>query len=401
MPRQVDEPARGCSSRRSKRWACGFTWASRPRQFTAKQSVERIEFTDGDSLDVDMIIVSAGIRPRDELAKQAGLRRASGAALSSTIGWRRPIRDIFAIGECALHRGMVYGLVAPGYEMAEDRGRQPHRRRAAVRRHRSVDQAEADGRRRRQLRQLRSAGRARPRRWCSRIPSPASTRSCCSRPMARGCWAASWSATPATTASCSMFAKGDEPLPCQPHELLVGSVGGSGRRWRLDAMPDAAQICSCNNVSKGAICAAIREQELDTVDAVKTVHQGRHRLRRLHAAGHRSVQGRDEEGRQGGRRIICASTSPTRGPSCSRSSRRRSCGRFADVLADYGQRQWLRNLQAGRGLDPGQPVERRHPAARASDAAGHQRPLPGQHAAGRARTRSCRACPAARSRPRS
>jgi nitrite reductase (NADH) large subunit len=66
----------------------------------------------------------------------------------------------------------------------------------------------------------------------------------------------------------SMLAKGDMALPCQPHELIVGS-SGSAPAVGLDAMPDSAQVCSCNNVSKGAICSAIREQGVDTLDALK------------------------------------------------------------------------------------------------------------------------------------
>ena len=80
-----------------------------------------------------MVIVSAGIRPRDELARACGLdgrrarrrrRRRRAAHVSDP--------HIFAIGEVALHRGMIYGLVAPGYEMAEVARRQPRRREHAT-----------------------------------------------------------------------------------------------------------------------------------------------------------------------------------------------------------------------------------------------------------------------------
>jgi nitrite reductase (NADH) large subunit len=67
----------------------------------------------------------------------------------------------------------------------------------------------------------------------------------------------------------SMLAKGGTPLPCPPHEFIVGSKTG-GAAVGIDAMPDAAQVCSCNNVSKGAICSAIREQGCDSIAAVKS-----------------------------------------------------------------------------------------------------------------------------------
>ncbi|MCH2213133.1 MAG: FAD-dependent oxidoreductase [Fuerstiella sp.] len=81
--------------------------------------VERMEFSDGESLNVDMIIVSAGIQPRDELARESGLEVAArgGVVVNDRLVTSAP--EIFAIGEVTRHAGTVYGLVAPGYEMAE------------------------------------------------------------------------------------------------------------------------------------------------------------------------------------------------------------------------------------------------------------------------------------------
>src|SRR4029079_5935507 len=74
---------------------------------------------DGSSIDVDMIIVSAGIRPRDDLARPAGINVGGrgGILVNNRLETSDP--RIFGVGECALHGGMIYGLVAPGYEMAE------------------------------------------------------------------------------------------------------------------------------------------------------------------------------------------------------------------------------------------------------------------------------------------
>ena len=84
------------------------------------------------SLDVDMIIVSAGIRPRDDLARHAGLAvgERGGIVVNDRLGNIRPAR-FSPSAKCALHGGMVYGLVAPGYEMAEIVAAQSHRRRSA------------------------------------------------------------------------------------------------------------------------------------------------------------------------------------------------------------------------------------------------------------------------------
>ena len=81
--------------------------------------VSGLLFNDGEKLDVEMVIVSAGIRPRDELAKECGLAlgERGGVIVDSQLQTSDP--DIYAIGEVALHSGMIYGLVAPGYTMAE------------------------------------------------------------------------------------------------------------------------------------------------------------------------------------------------------------------------------------------------------------------------------------------
>jgi nitrite reductase (NADH) large subunit len=76
-------------------------------------------FDDGTGLQVDMIVVSAGIRPRDELAAACGLKLGprGGIAVNGELQTSEP--SIYAIGECASHDGNVYGLVGPGYEMAD------------------------------------------------------------------------------------------------------------------------------------------------------------------------------------------------------------------------------------------------------------------------------------------
>ena len=71
------------------------------------------------SLRVDRVVVAAGIRPRDELARRAGLDVGARGGIIVDDGLQTSDPNIYAIGECALHRGRLYGLVAPGYAMAD------------------------------------------------------------------------------------------------------------------------------------------------------------------------------------------------------------------------------------------------------------------------------------------
>jgi nitrite reductase (NADH) large subunit len=79
--------------------------------------VTGLVFKDGSVLDCDMVVVAAGIRPNLDLAKQAGLPVQHGIVVKDDLACRND-PDIYAIGECAQHRGRLYGLVAPLWEQA-------------------------------------------------------------------------------------------------------------------------------------------------------------------------------------------------------------------------------------------------------------------------------------------
>ena len=74
---------------------------------------------DGTELDVDLVVFSAGVRPRDDLARVAGLDVGERGGIVVDDGCVTSDPDVYAIGECACLGGRVYGLVAPGYSMAE------------------------------------------------------------------------------------------------------------------------------------------------------------------------------------------------------------------------------------------------------------------------------------------
>ncbi len=78
--------------------------------------VEGVELADGTIVPADIVIMAVGIRPNAALGKEAGLQTNRGIVVDDQMRTSDP--DIFALGECGEHRGMVYGLVAPLYEMA-------------------------------------------------------------------------------------------------------------------------------------------------------------------------------------------------------------------------------------------------------------------------------------------
>jgi nitrite reductase (NADH) large subunit len=79
----------------------------------------RMHFSDDTHLDTDMIVFSAGIRPYDQLARKSMLEVAERGGIVIDYHCRTSDSDIYAIGECASYGNFIYGLVAPGYRMAE------------------------------------------------------------------------------------------------------------------------------------------------------------------------------------------------------------------------------------------------------------------------------------------
>ncbi len=78
----------------------------------------KMVFADGESLETDLIVFSAGIRPRDDIARESGLEIGPRGGVVIDNRCRTSDSDIHAIGECALWNGQIFGLVAPGYQMA-------------------------------------------------------------------------------------------------------------------------------------------------------------------------------------------------------------------------------------------------------------------------------------------
>ncbi|GAB3368029.1 nitrite reductase large subunit NirB [Arachidicoccus ginsenosidivorans] len=119
MPRQLDDA--GGAVLRSKLSALGLKVHTRKHtyQVLGKEQITGIQFVDESELSVDMLVISTGINARDELAKDAGLPTGPRGGIVVDDYMRTEDPAIYAIGECAAHNGMIYGLVAPGYDMAE------------------------------------------------------------------------------------------------------------------------------------------------------------------------------------------------------------------------------------------------------------------------------------------
>ncbi|PQV47397.1 nitrite reductase (NADH) large subunit [Jejuia pallidilutea] len=119
MPRQLDSRSSQVLQLKLESIGLNIHLSKATNQILGNGRITGMEFGEDDILDVDMLIVSAGIRPRDELARACGLEVGvrGGVIVDNTM--KTSDDAIYAIGEIALYNQMIYGLVAPGYDMAD------------------------------------------------------------------------------------------------------------------------------------------------------------------------------------------------------------------------------------------------------------------------------------------
>ncbi|MEV0472438.1 nitrite reductase large subunit NirB [Streptomyces prunicolor] len=230
-------------------------------------AVTGMKLSDGSQLATDIVVFSAGVRPRDQLARDCGL--SVGERGGITVDEQcRTVADphVFAIGECALAAdGRVYGLVAPGYEQAETAA-------ATIARDESAFTG-ADLSTKLKLLgvDVASFGDA--------------------HGATADCLDVVYSDARAGTYKKLVIGRGGELLggilvgdadaygtlraftgsvpPVSPEQLVLPAGSGGAVQLGPSALPDAAVICSCHNVSKGAIRGAVTDHSCTSVPEVK------------------------------------------------------------------------------------------------------------------------------------
>ena len=117
MERQLDAPAAELLKSLVERKGIEILLNASTARIEGSTRVEGVELADGRRIDADAVIFAAGIRPNIALASQAGIAVNRGIVVDDHL--QTGVADVFAIGECAEHRGICYGLVEPAYEQAQ------------------------------------------------------------------------------------------------------------------------------------------------------------------------------------------------------------------------------------------------------------------------------------------
>ena len=269
MPRQIDEAGSGILTNKLKALGLKIHTNKNTSEITGNECITGMQFSDNTQIEVDMLVISAGIKPRDELAKQAGLEtgQRGGIVVNEQLQTSDPC--IFAIGECALFKGMIYGLVAPGYEMTE----------VVVANFAGAGKSFTgyDMSTKLKLIGVDVASFGDP------FASGNDIRSLVYEDTLKGIYKRI-NISPDGKELLGGILVGDAEqynmllqtcknkvvLPPNPEDIILGSRGretetGAG----VQNLPDDAIICSCESITKAEICNVVSEQGCETVDAIK------------------------------------------------------------------------------------------------------------------------------------
>jgi nitrite reductase (NADH) large subunit len=255
MEVQLDEMAGSVLKRTMERMGLRVHLEKNTTAVLGTDHVTGLEFKDGSTLDCEMVVISAGIRPNVELARGAGLKVERGIVIGDDLACPDDT-DVYAVGECAQHRGQVYGLVAPLWEqtrvLAERlTGRHPQ---ALYRGSKVSTKLKVMGV------ELAVMGIKEPAQADDEVVTYVEpSRGVYKKLIVRnGQLAGAILLGDGTNAPrlLQAFDRG-AILPENRAEVLF-PLAAESRELSVEEMPDTAQVCNCNGVSKGQLMAAIK-----------------------------------------------------------------------------------------------------------------------------------------------
>lgn len=265
MPRQIDQSGSDLLVRKIAALGAKVLTGKSTKQVTGSDKVAGLDFADGEHLAADMIVVSAGIRPRDELARQAGIAVGERGGIVVDDNLQTSVPDIYAIGECALAQGFIYGLAAPGYRMAESVAEQllglQHKPFAGFDMSTKLKLMGVD---------VASIGDPFTQDPGTEVAilhegKQGIYKKLCFDPEKNLLRGAILVGDAEDYQNLLQMYLNKIKMPAKPESLLVK---GGGFQIGVDALPETATICSCNNISKASLVAGVAAGN-HTLEALK------------------------------------------------------------------------------------------------------------------------------------
>lgn len=271
MDRQLDTVAGGLLRQSLEGRGLSFRLAAQTQELVDDGAgrVRAVRFKDGPEVPADLVVMAVGIRPNTALAESMRLHCNRGIVVNDTL---QTVTDprVYSVGECAAHRGIAYGLVAPLFEQAKVAAN--HLAQWGIGRYQgslTSTKLKVTGI------DLFSAGNFQGGEGTEEIvmsdpfggvykklvlKDDKLIGACLYGDTSDGSW------------YFKLLRDGRSIVDIR-EKLMFGesNIGDTGHEGHSKAatMPDEAEVCGCNGVSKGAICKAIREKGLFTLDEVK------------------------------------------------------------------------------------------------------------------------------------
>ena len=270
MPRQLDSRSSKVLQVKLESMGIHIHLSKATNRILGNGKITGMEFGEDDTLEVDMLVISAGIRPRDELGKSAGLEMGTRGGIVVNNKMETSDPNIIAIGEVALYNQMIYGLVAPGYEMAQVAVDQ------ILDKKETVMAAVIDMSTKLKLIGVDVASFGVPFMPADKghsIIFENKTESLYKRINVTHDGKKLLGGILVGDADdynmlLQMY-QNEMPLPEHPEALIIGGRGEGGASFgsAMD-LPDTAVVCSCEAVTKGAICCSVLEDGNENLKAV-------------------------------------------------------------------------------------------------------------------------------------
>ncbi|HEY6610473.1 MAG TPA: nitrite reductase large subunit NirB, partial [Pseudomonas sp.] len=257
MPVQLDGEGGAALKARIEALGVGVHLSRATQEIVAgEEYAYRMNFNDGECLETDLIVFSAGIRPQDALGRSAGLEIATRGGVAIDNACRTSDPAIFAIGECASWNGSVFGLVAPGYSMARTVAAQLAG--AQCEPFTGADMSTKLKLLGVDVGSIGDAHGATPGAKSYRFidEATASYRRLVVSADGKHVLGAVLVGDNSYYDTLLQYAQNGIKLPQDPSSLILPLSDGAPALG-ADALPDTATICSCHNVTKGAVCCQV------------------------------------------------------------------------------------------------------------------------------------------------
>ncbi|GIP23216.1 nitrite reductase large subunit NirB [Paenibacillus sp. J22TS3] len=265
MERQLDPTAAEMLRKELESQGMRFFLEKHTERILGKKRVEGLQFKDGSKVAADLVVIAVGVRPNVKLAADSGIKTNRAIVVNDYMETNVP--NVYAVGECAEHLGMVYGLVAPLYEQGKVLasricGIEMEGYRGSI----LYSQLKVSGV------EVFSAGEIRDSDVSTSLKAYDGIRGTYKKVTVKG----------GKIAGAVLFGDSSEgnkllgyiKQQADVSVLEEASSAGAGVGTGADeayvcAMSDKETICSCNGVPKGTIVEAIREKELQTFEEVR------------------------------------------------------------------------------------------------------------------------------------